>query len=170
MSVTTRPGTWTVDPTTSSAEFAVRKMLVKTVRGAFPILEGAVRIDPDGTPDSVTATLDATGFASGNQHRDDHIRSATFLDAATHPTLSFIATAIKPGETGTWHLDGVLTVRGTRSAVTLIATIDRLDPETADVTATTSISRRAAGVATWPRFMIGDRVDITLTIALRAQK
>jgi len=170
VNVIARPGTWTIDTTASTAEFAVRKLFIKTVRGSFPISEGRVIVDSEGEPRSVAATLDATGFTSGNPKRDDHVRSAQFLNVARNPSLSFTSSGVTRQGPQTWRIEGVLTIRGEQSGVTLIAEAGRLSADDAEITATARVSRREAGVAAWPTFLIGEHVDITLTIRLRPEK
>lgn len=54
----TRTSTWSIDPTHSIAEFAVKHLVVTTVKGRFRDLEGRIEIDetqPDNS--SVQANI-----------------------------------------------------------------------------------------------------------------
>jgi hypothetical protein len=86
----------------------------------LPALESEASIvtaaDPLGS--SVTATIQAGSIDTNNSTRDDHIRSADFFDAASHPTLSFASTGIRHLD-GQFFIDGNLTIRGATKPVTL---------------------------------------------------
>jgi len=167
MSVTARPGVWTVDPQESAAEFTVRNLLFKTVRGSFPIRTATLTVDEGGRPRSLTAVLAADGFETGNPKRDTHVRGKDFLAAQAHPDLSFTSTAITPVGPDTWRIEGDLTVRGTTSRLVLDAAAKSLDVDRAEVTAAGTLKRHAAGVAYGPTFMVGKDIGVELTVVLR---
>lgn len=167
MSTAVQPGTWSVDPAGSSAVFSVRNMIFKTVRGRFPILSAEVSVTPDGVPRSASATLDATGFSTGNAKRDAHVRDKDFLHTDVHPELSFRSTAVAPQEAGTWLVDGVLTLRDVSSDVRLTARVEQIRDDTARVSAVTRLDRRAAGLPAGPSFLVGHEVDVELELAFR---
>jgi len=65
-------------------------------------------------------TIDMASVESGNQARDDHLRSPDFFDTGQHPTATFIGRAVNwDGTQG--QLDGELTIRGVTRPVTLAA-------------------------------------------------
>ena len=82
--------TWQIDPDHTSAQFAIRHLMVSTVRGTIGPVTGTVTIDDaDLTKSSVTAAIDAKGIDTRNQKRDDHLRSPEFFDVAKYPILHF---------------------------------------------------------------------------------
>jgi polyisoprenoid-binding protein YceI len=89
---------------------------------------------------------------SGNQARDDHLRSADFFDVANHPAGAF--TGRVPGWQGTRGvLAGELTLRGVTRPVTLAAgylgyTADPWGGHRAVFTAAGTIDRENWGL-TW---------------------
>ena len=73
--------TWQIDPMHSTAEFAVRHMMVATVRGHISGVAGTIRFDEEEPTRSVVeATLDASTIDTREPQRDGHLRSADFLD------------------------------------------------------------------------------------------
>ncbi len=112
--------TWTLDPAHSSANFSSRHMMVTTVRGQFKGgVTGTINFDPaNPAAASVEATIQAASIETGVADRDNHLRSADFLDAASHPAISFKSTKVEPtGETSA-KITGNLTIRGvTREVV-----------------------------------------------------
>lgn len=81
-----------IDPARSSIEFTTRHMFGPDgVTGSFAVRKGELIVqDPTGTS-SVRAVVDATSFETGDARRDAKVRSAKFLDTATHPDLALSA-------------------------------------------------------------------------------
>ncbi len=72
---------WIFEPGHSAAEFRARHMMVTWVRGHFKNVNGALEFDPDNPRNSsVEVKIDAGGIWTGVQERDDHLRSADFLE------------------------------------------------------------------------------------------
>lgn len=116
----TDPNTWAIDTSHSAANFAVKHMLVSTVRGTLGPVKGTVTWDGKSVA-SVKAdvNIDVNGISTDNSGRDTHLKSADFFDAATHPTITFKSTRVQPGAGGAFKLVGDLTIRGTTKEVTL---------------------------------------------------
>lgn len=109
-------GTWTIDPVHSEVSFVVRHMMVSKVRGRFEKFEGMIATADDPLESSVTATIDLASFNTGSVDRDNHVRSADFLDVENHPTMTYRSTGVRAVD-GEFTLDGELTLKGvTRSA------------------------------------------------------
>jgi polyisoprenoid-binding protein YceI len=166
MSHSIQAGTWSVEPSKSTAAFSVRNMIFKTVHGRFPILSAKVLVDADGAPSTVTATLDAAGFSTDHPKRDTHIRSEDFLHADAHPHLTFRSTTVVPQGPGTWLVKGRLTLREVTSEIHLTVRAEQDDDQTARVLATTLLDRRVAGVRYGPSFLVGRKVAVRLDLTL----
>ena len=97
-------------------------MMITTVRGGFKNISGTLVYDKDHPEQSsVEATIDATTLHSaGVQQREDHLRSADFLDVAKFPTITFKSTKVEPNKNGTQaKVTGDLTIRDVTRPVTL---------------------------------------------------
>ncbi len=103
---------WNLDPTHTSVEFAVRHMMIATVKGTLSLKEGHVETDETGRPIRVEARLDARSIHTGVADRDNHLRSPDFLDAETHPEIVFQSERITPLGEGRYRVEGHLTLRG----------------------------------------------------------
>lgn len=109
--------TFEIDSAHSRVGFAVKHMVVATVRGEFEAFEGAVDVDLEElTNSSVEVTIDATSVDTGEADRDEHLRSADFFDVANHPRLTFETTAIERDGDGLVAV-GDLTIRGVTKPV-----------------------------------------------------
>jgi polyisoprenoid-binding protein YceI len=170
--------TWQIDPDHTSAQFAIRHLMVSTVRGTIGPVTGTVTIDDsDITRSTVSASIDAKGIDTRNQKRDDHLRSPDFFDVAKYPSLTFTSTKVEKTADGTYKVTGDLTIHGiTKEAVLAVegSPTPLQDPfgnTKVGGSATTRINRKDFGL-TWSKsldgggVMIGDDVDITIDIEL----
>ena len=146
---------WQIDPAHTTIEFAVKHMMFTTVRGRFTSLHGAIRVDDKNPNNSrVDVEIEAPSIDTGVADRDNHLRSADFLDVATHPKIVFRTTRVEGAakQTGDrFKVSGNLEIRGQALPVTLDATFEGLgkDPwgnERAGFSARTEIDRRDWGL------------------------
>lgn len=113
---------WQFDTAHSSADFSVKHMMFATVRGSIPEVTGSIEFDPDNPAASqVEATLNAASISTGGDDRDNHLRSADFLDVENHPTITFKSTHVNVTGEGEAAITGDLTIRGVTKSVTLNA-------------------------------------------------
>ncbi len=111
---------WTFEPGHTAAEFRVRHMMVTWVRGHFKDIHGSLEFDPDAAKDlSVEATIKAAGLWTGEPQRDEHLRSADFLDADHFPTITFKSVRVDRVGASAYKVTGELTIRGVTRMVTL---------------------------------------------------
>ena len=167
--------TWTLDPAHSQIEFAVKHMMVTTVRGQFRKFSVDLDFDEENPErSSVAAHIEASSIDTGMEARDAHLRSGDFFDAESFPELSFRSTKIAASG-DSYRIDGDLTIKGVTRPVTLEAEIGGVVPNLqggrrAAFSATTKISRKAWGL-TWNvalesgGFLVGDDIKISLEIA-----
>ncbi|MEO3826479.1 YceI family protein [Actinomadura sp. B10D3] len=166
------PGTWQIDPIHSDATFSVRH-LVSKVRGRFRTLEGEIHGAANVLDSSVRVTIAADSIDTNNQMRDDHLRSADFLETGTYPTLTFASTRIRP-KGDAFLVDGDLTIKDVTRQITADVEIGGFTPghdgvPRAGLTATFEIDRNDynvnfSKVLETGGVMVGDRVSIQLGI------
>jgi len=143
-------GTWTIDPVHSEVGFSVRHMMVSKVRGKFTSFSGTLTTAEDPTQSSVTATIDLASINTGNEDRDNHIRSADFFGVDEHKTMTFRSTGIRT-DGDDFILDGELTLHGVTKAVSLKLELGGFGPDPyggtrAGFTATGEINRKDFGI------------------------
>ena len=104
---------WTLEPGHTAAEFSVRHMMVTWVRGAFKNVHGEIEFDPKNPArGSVEVEIDATGLWSGDQPRDDHLKTADFLDVENHPKITYRGEIESAVGENRFRVNGDLTIRG----------------------------------------------------------
>ena len=146
------PGRWQIDPGHTELAFIGRHFMLTKVRGRFTGVSGAIQVAEDPGQATAEVTIDTASVESGNQARDDHLRSPDFFDAADHPTATFTGRAAGwQGSHGT--LAGELTIRGITRPVTLATeylghAADPWGGQRAIFTADTTINREDWGL-TW---------------------
>lgn len=111
---------WTFEPGHTAAEFSVRHMMVTYVRGHFKNIKGTLDFDPARPGrSSVEVAIDARKLWTDEQERDDHLRSADFLDVERHPTITFRSTGVELVGGQEAKVTGELTIRGVTRPVVL---------------------------------------------------
>jgi polyisoprenoid-binding protein YceI len=168
-----------VDPSHTQVMFKVRHMGVSTVTGRFNRFAGTFAYDPANPAASwVTATIDAASIDTDNDSRDNHLRSAVFFSADSHPTLTFQSTRVEPAGEGRMRVAGDLSIRGVTKPVVLDVTLEGAAlgqggrPITG-WTAETTIDRMDYGLK-WNRlteaggWVVADEVRILLEVEARA--
>ena len=166
--------TWSIDASHSTTTFAVRHLVISTVRGEFTKTSGAVTIDDkDVAKSSVEATIDASTISTREAKRDEHLKSPDFLDTAKYPTITFKSTKVAKAGKDKLKVTGDLTLHGVTKPVVLdIATSPEVKGMFGETrrgfSATTKISRKAFGVAFDKMVeagpVVGDEVTVVLDI------
>ena len=111
-------GTWVLDKAHTKIGFQAKHLMVTKVRGHFEEYDSKVEIADDLTESKIEVTLDAASITTGAADRDEHLRSADFIDAGNHPRLRFVSTEIsRDGDD--WKVTGDLTIRDVTRPVTL---------------------------------------------------
>lgn len=136
---------WRIDPAHSRAQFTVRHMGIANIRGDFGAVSGTIEYDgKDVTKAKVNATIDVNSLTTRVLKRDEHIKTDDFLDAANHPTMTFVSTAITPKGDGKYNMTGNLTIRGTTKPVTF-----ELETPSAPLVRTGQATRLGAAASGW---------------------
>lgn len=110
-------GTWEIDPTHTTIGFAVKHAVVATTRGQFTSYKGGATLDA-ANPELSTAWLeiDADSVTTGNEMRDNHLKSNDFFGTEEHPTVTFTSTSAKL-DGADLVLTGDLSIAGTTHPV-----------------------------------------------------
>lgn len=169
-----QPGTYAIDNAHSMVEFVARHLMVTKVRGRFNDFSGTIEIAERPEDSSVQVSIRADSLDSGDPKRDEHLRTADFLEVDRYPTLEFVSTKVEPAGRS-WKVTGDLSVHGQTHPVVLDVEFDGAfgDPwggERIGFTATTEVDREGWGL-TWNQaletggFLVGKKVRIELSIA-----
>ncbi len=169
---------WDIDPAHTSAQFAVRHLMVSTVRGEFGKVSGTVNLDEqDPTKSSLEATIDTASLNTRVEKRDQHLKSPDFLDVTKYPAMTFKSKKIEKVSDTKFTVTGDLTLHGVTKEVVLDvegSTKASKDPSgnlRVGGVATTKINRQDFDVQ-WNKALetggvvVGDEVAITIDVEL----
>lgn len=113
---------WVIEPDHSSASFAVRHMMVTWVRGFFTGVTGTLFFDAGEVATStLNVEIAAGSLYTGESRRDEHLKSADFLEVDRYPTITFASTRVEPVALNHAWVHGALTIRGVTRPVILDA-------------------------------------------------
>jgi polyisoprenoid-binding protein YceI len=113
---------WRINTNHSSAEFAVRHMMVTWVRGLFTKVTGTLSFDPlTVAASSVEVEIEARSLFTGVDKRDNHLKSADFLEVGKYPAITFKSTRVEPVALDHAWIHGDLTIRGVTQSIVLDA-------------------------------------------------
>ncbi|MEE6258551.1 YceI family protein [Plantactinospora sonchi] len=112
-------GTYSLDQAHKRVGFVARHMMVSKVRGEFRTAEATITVAENPLESSVTATIQAASIDTNQTDRDNHLRSAEFLESDTYPTLEFRSTGVKSHHGNEFVLTGDLTIKGVTRQVEL---------------------------------------------------
>jgi polyisoprenoid-binding protein YceI len=167
--------TWAIDPAHTHVEFAVKHLMISTVRGRFGGVTGFVTThDADPARGLAEIEIDAASIDTRESQRDAHLKSEDFFHVEKFPKLIFKSKRIADVKGDTFKLIGDLTIRGVTREVTLDVTSggrgkDPWGGERAAFSATTAVKRGDYGL-TWNQaleaggFLVGDDIKISLDV------
>jgi len=165
--------TFKIEGSHTQSGFAVKHLMISTVRGEFGKTEGTLVLDPaDVSKSTVDATIDATTIDTRDAKRDEHLRGPDFFEVAKFPKITFKSTKVEKAGEGTLKVTGDLTIRGVTKPVVLTVagpTAEIKDPwgnTRRGLSATGKINRKDFGVSYGPDAAIGDEVAITIDAEL----
>jgi len=171
---------WQLDAAHSSVEFAVKHLMISTVKGRFSDVAGHVSVeDDDPTAARIEVTIAAKSIDTGVEKRDDHLRSGDFFDVETYPTLRFASNTVERTGDDELLVTGDLTIRDvTRQVVLRVeeggTASDPWGGERAAFHATAKIDRKDFGLS-WNQaleaggVLVGDEVRISIDAQLVLQ-
>lgn len=116
--------TYQVDPVHTSLVFRVKHMNTAYVYGRFNQVTGTVVLDESNPArSSVNIEVDANSVYTGNEQRDNHLRSPDFLSTRQYSTIRFTSTEVRRVNSNTVQVKGNLTMRGVTRPITAEVTL-----------------------------------------------
>ena len=174
--------TWQVDPAHTHVEFAVKHLMIATVRGRFSDVTGTVTVEGDDfSRAQIEATIGVASIDTREPQRDGHLKSPDFFDVDKYPTMTFKGRRAErqSHNSNRYLLDGDLTLHGVTNEIVLDATLEGLntDPfgnKRVGFSATGRINRKDFGLG-WNQLLetggvvVGDEMKISIDAEIVAK-
>jgi polyisoprenoid-binding protein YceI len=174
---TQRTTQWQIDPAHTEVEFAVRHLMISTVKGRFGQVTGTLTFDErDSSSLELDVTIPVATVDTREEKRDAHLRSPDFFSAEQYPVMTFRSRRVEGNPFARFRVIGDLTIRGVTRPVVLDAALEGRgnDPwgnERLGYSASGRISRTDFGL-TWNMaletggVLVGDEVRIAINAEL----
>ena len=166
---------WDIDSTRSVISFSVRHLVFAKTRGRFNHWSGTVEV-PDGdlSRATVAVIIDASSIDTGVARRDEHLRSADYLDVSRYPHITFTAQPVRAERETRLRMVGALTIRNVARGVTLhvepvVGADNRREFDRAGFSATAAFDRRNFGFTgnlalDSAGLVIGERITVEIEV------
>ncbi|XDB00128.1 YceI family protein [Sulfitobacter sp. LCG007] len=172
------PATWVIDPDHTVIAFTVMHAGYARVLGRFGEVAGSFTYDPETRAlGAVEVRIAAQSVDTFHEARDEHVRSADFLDAVSHPDITFIAEGGTPTSETSGTVTGDLSIRGVTQPVTLKVDLNQIAPypcchgkETIGISASATLLRSAFGSTYALPVFVGDEVAVTIEFEANRQE
>ena len=115
-------GTYELDPTHSTVQFAIRHVGVSRFRASFGDLKARLVINDEVASLEANALVESISIGDPAEFRDHVVRGTDFFAADEHPRISFRSTRIEFAADGTASVEGLLEIRGLERPVTAAGT------------------------------------------------
>ena len=167
---------YAIDPDHLSVGFLVHHIGYANVLGMFRKASGEYSFDEaTGMLGAVRIEIDAASVFTNHRKRDEHLKSADFLNAREFPTLVFTADGATPAAEKRFRIDGELELLGVRQPVSLEATWNKSgeypfegNPYVMGVSARGSFKRSAFGMNyAVDNGWVGDEVELIIEFEAR---
>jgi polyisoprenoid-binding protein YceI len=166
---------WLAGPPTSEIRFSLRHLVVAEIAGRATRWSAKLRFDfEQPNLSAVEVVIDAASLDTGSAQRDEHVRSAEFLDARAFPQLRFESREVRALGHGRYEVAGDLTIRDVTRPVTL--DVEERPPRAEAAagaplafTARAAIDRQAFGLH-WNQdldvggVVVGDKIDLRIAL------
>jgi polyisoprenoid-binding protein YceI len=114
---------WQIDSTHTGIEFAIKHLMIATVKGHFSDVSGTLRGNIDEPENfDLDVKIGTASIDTRQPQRDAHLRSADFFDAETFPAIEFKGKRIDGDVSGEFKLYGNLTIRDVTREIVLDVT------------------------------------------------
>jgi polyisoprenoid-binding protein YceI len=146
----------------SKIQFSIGHFYVSTTEGQFTTFDGRLNFAPQAPGQgSVAIQISPGSISTGNDARDEHLRTADFFDVGKFPTAGFESTSLVPVSARTGKLTGMLSLHGMVRPITMTVTLQSPDvnSDRLNFSADGTLRRSDYGMTNYPG-IIGHEVTL----------
>jgi len=105
---------WAIDPLNSQIGFRVKHLMFTNVRGSFKEFDASIyTTGEDFTTAEIDLWINPASIDTGNEKRDEHLKSTDFFDVEKFREINFMADSLlEVDKDGNYELYGALTLKG----------------------------------------------------------
>ena len=162
--------TYEIDAAHSMIIFRAKHNGVSYNYGRFNEFSGKITMDADMSNSTVEFEVKAASVDTGNEKRDQHLRSSDFFSAKQFPVITFKSTKVsaKDGKADVLEVTGDLELHGVKKSITVDVEITgrgqgRQGESLIGFESTFTINRSEFGM-TYGMGSVGDDIRITVSI------
>lgn len=164
------PGTWVIDPVHSSIRATALHIGTSRIHGRLKRFSGRVQVADPLENSSVEVLIDPACVDSGDDTRDEHLRSGDFLDVLRFPEIRYKSDGLRRVDGTQWVVDGVLTLKDVSIPVPLQVTYHGSGPDLfggtrASFSATAEVSRDDVAMG-WNQSVLAGLLAIGRTLRI----
>jgi len=169
------PGKYTVDPNHSTIGFWARHAMVTKVRGNFTNFEAFGEIAEANDKSKVRVTIKTNSITTGNNDRDNHLKSPDFFNVEKNPEITFYSEDITIQDDRVL-LNGALNLNGASKNLNLILDLSGTSKDPFGITRVglegTFIIKRSDFGLTWNAaletggVLVSDEIHVNLELSV----
>lgn len=120
--ISTQGANYTLDPAHANVRFAIDHYGTTTNQGGFYGVTGDLQFNPAKQTGAIDVIIPISTLKTGNEHFDNHLKTADFFNIEKYPTAEFKSTKFYFDGEKVSKVTGNLTMLGKTNPVTLTAT------------------------------------------------
>ncbi len=110
---------WKVDPAHSKLGFSAKHMVIAEIEGRFKDFDIIVEAGEDFTDSKIEVIIKAGSIDTGNNDRDNHLKSPDFFDVESYQDIKFKSRSLEKISDDEFKLKGNLTIKGVTKPIEL---------------------------------------------------
>lgn len=165
---------WKADNSHSGVNFTITHLMISEVTGNFGTFEILAVADDAFSNPEFNVTIQVSSINTGNERRDNDLRSDRFFDVANFPTITFKSTGVEKTGENTFKLTGDFTMHGVTKSIELngklngIITDRRSQKLKAGLKFATTLKRSDFGVG-GSMAPVSDEVEVNINLEIAQQ-
>ncbi len=159
-----------IDKSHTQVTFKAKHMVIAVVKGEFHEYDGKIDFDAKNMVfNSLNVSIQTKSLDTGNEKRDEHLRSDDFFASKKYPKLIFKMTSYK-GDKNSGKMEGDLTIKDITKKIILDTEIsgtikNAVGNEKVGFTLTGKIQKKDFGLS-WNKILEAGGVEVSKTISI----
>lgn len=152
----------------SEVSFEVDNLWVNTVEGSFGEVRGKAVFSKSNPEQSIfDLSVEASTVDTGNEKRDEHLRTEDFFDVENHPAITISSTNISEIDDSTYRLEGSITIKGISKSFETDFRVVETKGDQVTLSSDFNIAREDFDLGeSYGGFVIADEIDVSVVLVI----